>query len=126
MSKPRILVQLDSDARASVFDAVVAVDAGAEHLLQYHGVQPDQVRDLIHGAMFTRGPADLQNTAVFIGGGNVSQGEILLQRVTESFFGPLRVSVMLDANGANTTASAAVLAAAAHGPLEGANAVVLA
>ena len=38
----------------------------------------------------------------------------------------LRVSVMLDANGANTTAAAAVLAAAKHMPLDGARALVLA
>jgi hypothetical protein len=122
----RILVQLDPDPHASVFDAVVAVDAGTEHLLQYHGVQPDQVRNLVYGAMFTRGPADLKNTAIFIGGSDVAQGEELLRRATQSFFGPMRVSVMLDANGANTTASAAVLAAAAHVPLAGATAMVLA
>jgi glutamyl-tRNA reductase len=38
----------------------------------------------------------------------------------------MRVSVLLDANGANTTAAAAVLAAAKHVPLKGATAVVLA
>jgi len=122
----RILVQLDPDPHASVFDAVVAVDAGTEHLLQYHGVQPDQVRNLVYGAMFTRGPADLKNTAIFIGGSDVAQGEELLRRTTQSFFGAMRVSVMLDANGANTTASAAVLAAASHKTPAGATAMVLA
>jgi glutamyl-tRNA reductase len=38
----------------------------------------------------------------------------------------MRVSVMLDANGANTTASAAVLAAASHKTLVGTTAIVLA
>jgi hypothetical protein len=38
----------------------------------------------------------------------------------------MRVSVLLDANGANTTAAAAVLAAARHVPLAGAAATVLA
>jgi len=56
MSPPKILVQLDSDPHASVFDAVVAVDAGVDHLLQYGAVAPEAVRDLVHGAMFTRGP----------------------------------------------------------------------
>ena len=37
----------------------------------------------------------------------------------------MRVSVLLDANGANTTAAAAVLAAAKHVELRGATAVVL-
>lgn len=125
MSKPKILIQLDSDQHASVFDAVVATDAGVDRLLQYAGVEPADVRDLVHGAMFTRGPQDLANTAIFIGGSNVVAGEELLAQVTSAFFGPLRVSILLDANGANTTASAAVLSAARHAELPGATAVVL-
>lgn len=126
MAKSKILIQLDSDPHASVFDAVVAVDAGVEHLLQYHSVEPEQVRDLVHGAMFTRSPQDLAATALFIGGSNVASGEALLKQVTKCFFGPMRVSVLLDANGANTTAAAAVLAAAKHVELKGATATILA
>ena len=126
MSKPKILIQLDSDPHASVFDAVVAVDAGIDHLLQYAEVEPMEVRDLVHGAIFTRGPQDLASTAIFIGGSNVAAGEELLKHVSGCFFGPMRVSVLLDANGANTTAAAAVLAAARHVDLRGATAVVLA
>ncbi len=125
-NKPRILIQLDSDSHASPFDSVVAVDAGVEHLLPYANVELDQVRDLVHGAIFTRGPADLCHTAIFIGGRDVEAGEKMLEQVTSTFFGPMRVSVMLDANGANTTAAAAVLAAARHIPLDGAKATVLA
>ncbi len=126
MTKRKILLQLDSDPHASVFDAVVAVDAGVDQLLQYSELEPAEVRDLVHGAMFTRGPKDLHQTAIFIGGSNVSAGEELLRRVQACFFGPMRVSVLLDANGANTTAAAAVLAAARHVELGGATAVVLA
>lgn len=126
MTKRKILIHLDSDPHASVFDAVVAADAGVEQLLQYSEVEPAEVRDLVHGAMFTRGPQDLQNTAIFIGGSNVAAGEELLRQVKACFFGPMRVSVLLDANGANTTAAAAVLAAARHVNLAGATATVLA
>src|SRR6266516_2427581 len=125
MSKPKILIQLDSDPHPSVFDAVVATDAGVDRLLQYGGVEPSDVRDLVHGAIFTRGPQDLMNTAIFIGGSSVKVGEELLKQATAAFFGPLRVSVLLDANGANTTAAAAVLAAAKHVELRGATATVL-
>ncbi len=110
-SKQRILIQLDSSPHASVFDAVTAIDAGADRLLQYGGIEPDQVRELIHGAMFTRGLDELKNTAVFVGGPSVEASERILEAVKHSFFGPFRVSVLFDANGANTTASAAVLAA---------------
>ncbi|MCU0958711.1 MAG: methylenetetrahydromethanopterin dehydrogenase [Pirellulaceae bacterium] len=126
MSRPKILLQLDSDRHASVFDAVVAVDAGVDHLLQYADVDVAQVRELVHGAIFTRGPKDLRSTAVFIGGADVARGEALLRAVQDSFVGPLRVSILLDANGANTTASAAVLMARRHVNLAGATATVLA
>jgi hypothetical protein len=126
MSKRKILIQLDTDPHASVFDAVVATDAGVEQLLQYSEVEAMEVRELVHGAMFTRAPQDLKNTAIFIGGSNVAAGEDLLEQVTGCFFGPLRVSVLLDANGANTTAAAAVLAAARHIDLSQSTALVLA
>jgi hypothetical protein len=125
-SKPRILIQLDPDEHASAFDAVVAVDSGVEQLLQYSGVESTAVRGLVHGAIFTRGPQDLRNTAVFVGGSNVAQSELLLREVRASSVGPMRVSVMFDANGANTTAAAAVLAAANHLSLSGTEALVLA
>ena len=50
-----ILVCLDTDAQPSVFDGVVAVDAGVDHLFRHGGVTPGDVRGLVHGAMFTRG-----------------------------------------------------------------------
>lgn len=125
MSSPRILVQLDSDPHASVFDAVVAIDSQVDHLLQYAGVQVEYVQGLVHGAMFTRGPADLKNTALFIGGSSVPAGEAIMRAVCKSFFGPIRCSVMFDGNGSNTTAAAAVLSAARHVPLAGSHAVVL-
>jgi hypothetical protein len=125
VTKPKILIQLDTDVHPSVFDAVVAVDAGVERLLPYGGVRPDTVRSLVHGAMVTRGGEDLASTAIFIGGSDVTAGESLLAAVRDTFFGPVRVSVLFDANGANTTAAAAVLAAAKHVELAGASAVVL-
>ncbi len=127
-TKPRILIQLDTDPQPSVFDGVVAIDAGVEHLLRHGSVSAASVRDLVYGALFTRGPADLGATAIFIGGSNVAAGEAVLAAVTKTFFGPFRVSVLFDANGANTTAAAAVLAAIAGsgGSLEGATAAVLA
>lgn len=122
---PRILIQLDTDTHSSTFDAVVAIDSGVDHLFQYGSVNCDNVVGLVHGAMFTRGPDQLKNTAIFIGGSNVADGEKLLKKIKKTFFGPMRVSVMLDSNGANTTAAAAVLSAAKHINLEDCAAVVL-
>jgi methylenetetrahydrofolate/methylenetetrahydromethanopterin dehydrogenase (NADP+) len=126
MSQPRILIQLDADRHASAFDAVVAIDAGVEQLLQYAAVRREDVRNLVYGAMFTRGPAELHRTALFIGGSDVAAGEQLLAEARDCFFCPMWVSILMDANGANTTAAAAVLAAARHAPLKGLEALVLA
>ena len=103
-----LLLQLDSSPHPSVFDRVVAFDGGADEVMSYGGVTDAAVRDLVHGAIFTRGPKDLHHTAIFIGGTDMAAGERLLAAVRKAFFGPLRVSVMLDSNGSNTTAVAAV------------------
>ena len=104
----KLLLQLDTSPHPSVFDRVVAYDGGADDVMSYGGVTPETVRDLVHGAIFTRGPKDLHNTAIFIGGTDMSAGERLLKAVRKAFFGPFTVSVMLDSNGSNTTAVAAV------------------
>ena len=110
-AQPTILVQLDTDPHPSVFDAVVAIDSGVDHLLRHGNVRPEAVRDLVHGALFTRGGDDLRRTAIFVGGSDLAAADEILAAIQATFFGPFRVAVMLDPNGANTTAAAAVLAA---------------
>ncbi len=105
----KLLLQLDSSRLPSVFDQVVAYDAGADVVLSYGGVTESDIRDLIHGCIFTRGPKDLRNTAVWIGGNNMSAGEQLLAMAQDALFSPFSVSIMLDSNGSNTTAVAAVV-----------------
>jgi hypothetical protein len=125
--KRKILIQLDTDRLPSVFDRVVAIDAGVDELFSYGGVRPEQVRDMVHGAIFTRGPKDLRHTALFIGGNDVAAAELLLAEANKHMIPAygLRVSVLLDANGANTTAAAAVRAASRHLALAGTRALVL-
>ena len=105
----KLLLQLDSSRLPSVFDQVVAYDAGADQIMSYGGVTEPDVRDLILGCLFTRGPKDLHNTAVWIGGSNMAAGEQLLAVAVDAMFAPFKVSVMLDSNGSNTTAVAAVV-----------------
>ena len=127
MDKRKILIQIDSDPEPSVFDRVVAVDAGADEVFSYGGARPETVRDKVHGAIFTRGPKDLARTAFFIGGSDVTAGEKLLAEVQRHMLPQygLRVSVLLDSNGANTTAAGAVRSAARHGELAQARALIL-
>jgi methylenetetrahydrofolate/methylenetetrahydromethanopterin dehydrogenase (NADP+) len=121
----KLLYQFDTDALPSVFDNVVGYDGGADHISAYGGVSAKNVGGLVEGAIFTRGLKDKKNTAIFIGGGNMAEGEAMLAAVRRKFFANFRVSVMFDSNGCNTTASAAV-AWLAHGrSLAGKRAVVL-
>jgi ribulose 1,5-bisphosphate synthetase/thiazole synthase len=123
----KLLLQLDSSRMPSVFDQVVAYDAGADDILSYGGVIETDVRDLIHGCIFTRGPKDLHNSAVWIGGSNMSAGEHLLAMAQDSMFDDFRVSIMLDSNGSNTTAVAGVVRIEQTlGDLRGKKVVVLA
>ncbi len=122
----KILLQLDGDKHPSVFDTITAYDAGADHVLTIGDVAVDEVRNLVYGAMFTRGGDDLKNSALFIGGSDVATGEAMLKAATEAFFGPVRVSVMMDANGCNTTAAAAVSKMVSVGDVTGQKVVVLA
>jgi len=123
----KLLLQLDSSRVPSSFDQVVAYDAGADAIMSYGGVTEGDVRDLIHGCIFTRGPKDLHNTAVWIGGTNMSAGEQLLALAQDALLPPLSVSMMLDSNGSNTTAVAAVVKIEETlGDLHGKKAVVLA
>ena len=123
----KLLLQLDSAPHPSVFDQVVAYDAGADEIMSYGAITETDVRDLVHGCIFTRGPKDLNNTAIFIGGTDMAAGERLLAAAKKAFFGPMRVSVMLDSNGSNTTAVAAVMKLQqAAGSLQGRRAVITA
>lgn len=121
----KLLYQFDTDALPSVFDNVVGYDGGADHIAAYGGVNAGNVGGLVEGAIFTRPLKDKKSTAIFIGGGNMIEGEAVLAAVRKKFFAKFRVSVMFDCNGSNTTASAAV-AWLAHGrSLIGKRAVVL-
>src|SRR5215210_1158874 len=123
----KLLLQLDSSRLPSVFDQVVAYDAAADVVMSYGGVTEGDVRDLIHGCIFTRGQKDLHNTAVWIGGSNMSAGEQLLAMAQDALFAPFSVSIMLDSNGSNTTAVAAVVKIEETlGNLDGKKALILA
>ena len=125
MVKPSILLQIDCDKQASTFDSIVALDAGVQQLITRSDVEMLDIQSLIHGAMFTRGPADLKNTAVFFGGSNVDESDSFFAAARECFFGPMRVSMMSDPNGCNTTSAAAVLAVQRHIDLENKRVVIL-
>ncbi len=121
-----LLLLLDTDPLPSAFDQVVAHDAGADAVLPYGGVDADNCFPLVEGAIYTRPPQHKRRTAILVGGSDLARAEAVYAAVRGQFFGDFRVSVMLDANGCNTTAAAAVATVEAAQPLAGARAAVLA
>jgi methylenetetrahydrofolate/methylenetetrahydromethanopterin dehydrogenase (NADP+) len=122
----KLLFLFDTDPVASVFDTVVGYDGGADHIIGYGAVTPENVGALVDGCIYTRGPKEKQNTAIFVGGGSMVAGEAVFKAVKKRFFSNFRVSAMLDSNGSNTTAAAGVALLAKAGDLKGKKAVVLA
>jgi len=122
----KLLIQLDTDKRASTFDQVVAYDAGADKLIIHSEITKEEVEDIIYGAIFTRSPKKMKNTAVFVGGSDVEKGEEIVKAVEDVFFANFRVSVLLDSNGSNTTAAASVLKVKEKIDLNGTEVLILA
>ncbi len=121
----KILIQLDSDKFSSTFDSIVALDSGADTVISYGGVTPADVRSLVSSAFFTRGIPDLNNLATWIGGSDIALGEQILAEARRAFFGPFKISLMLDSNGCNTTASTAMAKLARQTDLPGKQALVI-
>lgn len=122
----KLLFHFDTDPVPSTFDAVVAYDGGADHLIQLAGVQAENVGEMVDGVIYTRPPKEKKNSAIFISGSNLDAGEALLKAVRRKFFANFRVSVMLDSSGCNTTAAAGVVRITNAHPVSGKRAVVLA
>ena len=121
----KVLLQLDTGEHPSPFDAIVAYDAGGDVLLSHTVVKPEAVRGLVQDAFFTRGVDDLKTIAVWVGGKQVAAGEEIFAEVQKAFFGPFRVSLMLDSNGCNTTAATTIARIAKQRGLAGTRAAVL-
>jgi hypothetical protein len=121
----KVLLQLDTEEHPSPFDAIVAHDADVDVLLSHGGVKSEAVRGLVQDAFFTRGVDDLRTMAVWVGGKDVAAGEAVFAQTQKAFFGPFRVSVMLDSNGCNTTAATTIARIAKARSVSGDRAFVL-
>lgn len=122
----KLLFILDTDPIPNTFDTVVAYDGGVDHVSTHGGITPENVGKMVDGAIFTRAPISKKNTALFISGSAMLEGEAVFREIQRHCFGNFRVSVMLDSNGGNTTAAAAVVTVTKHIGVAGKRAVVLA
>src|SRR5450432_2228628 len=121
----QILIQLDTDSHPSPFDAIAAYDAGIDVVLGFGELTPDNLGVIVQGAMFTRGPAGLAQTAFWVGGSKVRDGEAVFAAPRKLFFDPLTPSIMLDSDGSNTTAAGGLAVVRGAVELSGSRAAVI-
>jgi len=130
MEKRSILHMLDPMPHNSPFDINMAMDAGFDVLMPYSNVKLDSVYGLTQDAIFSRGPAGVKRTGIFIGGRDLGLAMDMLNASKQAMVPPFEVSVFADPSGAFTTAAALVACVEKqlqlkHGkPLQGAKALV--
>ena len=108
MAKRSIMHMLDPMIHNSPFDINMAVDAGYEVIVPYQNVQLEQVSGLTQDAIFSRGPAGVKKTGMFIGGRDIGLAMDMLEAAKNAMEGPFQISVLADPSGAFTTAAALV------------------
>ena len=122
----KVLLQLDTDEHPSPFDAIVAHDAGVDVLLVARRRQGRGVR--ARSRRTPSSPAGSTTSTRWPSGSaarTCADGEEIFDEVQKAFFGPFRVSVMLDSNGCNTTAATTIARIAKARDLSGDRAVVI-
>jgi len=108
MEKRSILHMLDPMPNNSPFDINMAMDAGFDVLMPYSNVKLDSVYRLTQDAIFSRGPAGVKRTGIFIGGRDLGLAMDMLDACQQAMVPPFEVSVFADPSGAFTTAAALV------------------
>ena len=103
-----LVIFLSTDKHPSPFDAQVIHDAGADHVISYGNVTPEEAKSLTLDAMFPRGPKGVQHTTLFIGGGDIKKAEGITKVAKKSMFPPFEMAIVSDPRGAYTTSSALV------------------
>jgi hypothetical protein len=121
----KVLIQLDTDQHPSAFDAIAAYDGDVDVVIGYGAITAENLAGVVEGAIFPRGPDGLANTAFWIGGSKVRDGEAVFEAAQKLFFKPFNPSIMLDSDGSNTTAAAAVARVRGAVALSGSRAAVI-
>lgn len=106
--KRTVLHMFDPMAHVSPFDINMAVDAGFDLIFPFNNVTLDQVNGLVQDAIFSRGPAGVKRTGLFIGGRDLGLALNMLDVARKAMVPPFEVSVLADPSGACTTAAALV------------------
>ena len=95
MEKRSILHMLDPMPNNSPFDINMAMDAGFDVLMPYSNVKLDSVYRLTQDAIFSRGPAGVKRTGIFIGGRDLGLAMDMLDAVNKRWFRLLKCLFLL-------------------------------
>ncbi len=106
--KRSILHMLDPMPNNSPFDINMALDAGFDVLMPYNNVKLENVSGLTQDAVFSRSPAGIKRTGLFIGGRNLALAIDMLNASKQAMVPPFAISAFADPSGAFTTAAALV------------------
>ncbi|MCX7074771.1 MAG: methylenetetrahydromethanopterin dehydrogenase [Methylococcales bacterium] len=106
--KRSILHMLDPMPNNSPFDINMAVDAGFDILMPYNNVKLEGVHGLTQDAIFSRSPAGLKQTGLFIGGRHLGLAIDMFNTAKQAMMAPFAISVFADPSGAFTTSAALV------------------
>ena len=108
MSKRSIMHMFTPRKHTSPFDINMAMDAGYDIAFPHQEVQLNEVADMTQDAIFSRGPAGVKKTGIFIGGRDICIAMDMIDAAKKAMVPPFEVSVFADPSGAFTTAAALV------------------
>ncbi len=125
-ASPRILIHIDHNPHPRVFDRIMSLDGGADQILAYGDVDPQDVPVLVSGALYSRPLEELSRTALLVTGTNDRVIAEMVRQAKRAFFGAYRVSILSECKGGNAVAGASVARIARLVPLQGLPALVVA
>lgn len=108
MAKRSILHLLDPMPNNSPFDINMALDINFDVLMPYSNVKLDSIHALTQDIIFSRSPAGIKRTGIFIGGRDVGLAMDMMNTAKQAMLPPFAVSILADPSGAFTTAAALV------------------
>ena len=109
MSKDANLLHMFNPTKnVSPFDVNMAYEAQFDGVIPYSEVTLEDIHALTQDTIFSRGPAGVKRTGIFIGGREFGLALDMLSRAQVAMVPPFEVSVFADPSGAITTAAAAI------------------
>ena len=113
MQHPHLLHIFSPTKYVSPFDINMAYEAKFDAVIPYCNVELSEIQSLTQDTLFSRSPAGVRRTGIFIGGREFDLALAMLAAARAAMVPPFAVSVMADPSGAITTA-AAMVALAEH------------